>query len=174
MNDEHRRTPQDEQAVKTSRRGFLAHLAGAALAASGALAVLPAGNASVRRLNAMPQPVGSAPSEKSFPAHGGKGALDHFHYETFLPHLNSRFRIREAATELELIGVTVSKYNNPSKGIEQFRLTFRGPGALSLEENTYTLAQAHLGEFPLFILPTGHDKQGRYYQAVFTRIPRTA
>lgn len=55
-----------------------------------------------------------------------------------------------------------------SNGTHQFSLTFVAPGGEKLAEGTYTVEQDKMGRFPLFVVPTRRDGQGRtFYRADF-------
>jgi hypothetical protein len=50
----------------------------------------------------------------------------------------------------------------------QFSLTFVAPGGGKLTEGTYSVEQDQMGRFPLFVVPTRRDGQGRtFYRADF-------
>lgn len=158
---------ESEPQVRTSRRAFIACCGGAALAVGGTLAAGPA--------NAAPMITDSATKRDPLQPAQISG-LENFHYATFTALLNSRFRMQHEGgnATLTLVAVKESKHNDPARGIEQFSLTFRGPGRLSLPQDCYQFSHRQLGDFMLFVVPSGDDKQGHYYQAVFSRIPRAA
>jgi hypothetical protein len=55
-----------------------------------------------------------------------------------------------------------------SNGTHQFSLTFVAPGGEKLAEGTYSVEQDKLGRFPLFVVPTRRDGQGRtFFRADF-------
>jgi hypothetical protein len=51
---------------------------------------------------------------------------------------------------------------------EPFSLLFEGPNASVLQQGTYLLAHAELGEQPLFLVPVGRNAERTTYQAIFT------
>jgi hypothetical protein len=70
------------------------------------------------------------------------------------------------STELELIEL---KTGHSTPHMEQFSLTFRGPGQTLLPQQIYQVQHNRLGAFDLFLVPVGHDGHGSYYEAVFNR-----
>lgn len=54
-------------------------------------------------------------------------------------------------------------------GYEQFSAQFRGPGEPLLPQGTYKIHHATLGDFPLFIVPVGHDGEAVHYEACVIR-----
>ena len=95
--------------------------------------------------------------------------MDNLHYEDFLPHLNSPFRMElhnGTVHELELVKVTE---NSPSPRQEQFVLLFRAPLTALPEQSIYQLSHAALGQGALFLVPVSRDAAGLYFEAVFNR-----
>ena len=61
----------------------------------------------------------------------------------------------------------------PSNGTHQFSLTFFAPGGGRLAEGIYSVEQARMGRFDLFVMPTRRDGQGRaFYRADFNLLVR--
>jgi len=53
---------------------------------------------------------------------------------------------------------------------ECFRAIFRGPGKISLRQDSYAMANRGLGKLTLFLVPAGrHVRGARYYEASFNR-----
>jgi hypothetical protein len=52
-----------------------------------------------------------------------------------------------------------------------FSILFRGPGDRLLGQGTYQFGHYQIGSFPLFIVPMAPDRDARYYEAVFNRLP---
>jgi len=62
----------------------------------------------------------------------------------------------------------------PGRALTSFSLRFQGAGG-TLAQDTYTMAQAGVGTFPLFIVPEDPGGSGRpTYLAVFTRFAGSA
>lgn len=79
------------------------------------------------------------------------------------------FRV-ETADGRGSIDVVLEAYDErpASNGTHQFSLTFVAPGGEGLTEGTYSVEQGQLGRFPLFVVPTRRDGQGRaFYRADF-------
>ncbi|NOT62860.1 MAG: hypothetical protein HOP19_21840 [Acidobacteria bacterium] len=96
-------------------------------------------------------------------------ALDSLHYADYLPHLHSSFSTQfdeHTALELELIAVE-EKPAAPRQ--ERFVLVFRAPVGAPIEQRLYEMRHAQLGHGTLFLVPTGQDEQGIYYEVVFNR-----
>ena len=115
--------------------------------------------------------------------------------QTFEPWIGSRFRVslnKQACGSLVLLSVDednpettkepqdanfvrragpVLRLSKESP-ITSFSLHFQGSGA-SLPQDTYILAHDWLGNFPLFIVPSGLSGARSTYTAVFTLLPRT-
>jgi len=115
--------------------------------------------------------------------------------QTFEPWIGSQFRVSlngHARGSILLLSVdeigaeTAKEPDNesfvrragpvlrPSNGpaITSFSLHFQGSGAV-LPQDTYMLAHDWLGNFPLFIVPSGLSGARSTYTAVFTLLPRT-
>jgi hypothetical protein len=54
--------------------------------------------------------------------------------------------------------------------IEGFSLIFHGPGNRPLSQKTYRFEHPQLGQFDLFIVPTGRRPDAWEYEAVFNRM----
>jgi len=93
---------------------------------------------------------------------------------TFLPHLNTIFRIHVSSSKIisaTLVGVDDSGPvpDKPQPGRECFELKFRGTEALS-KQDTYRIEHQILGSFELFIVPAGLKQKYFYYVAVINRL----
>ena len=90
----------------------------------------------------------------------------------FQEQLNTKFRFRlneSATSELKL--VDVAAVNPPfERRLDGFSVMFKGPGNKPLLQGTYTIEHSRMGHFPVFVVPTGKDKQGLYYQAIFNHL----
>ena len=51
---------------------------------------------------------------------------------------------------------------------EPFSIVFRGPHDSPIGQGTYKIGHDKMGAFDLFLVPIAPDKDGRYYEAVFT------
>ena len=91
--------------------------------------------------------------------------------EDFRKQLGTKFGVTvEAPRPLELELVEVKGWTTRPEevqGMERFALTFRGPGDLFIDQNTYTLTHEEMGELLVFLVPVGRDERGFSYQAVF-------
>ncbi|MFQ5572070.1 MAG: hypothetical protein ACE5G0_20530 [Rhodothermales bacterium] len=97
--------------------------------------------------------------------------LDHLNLASFIPLLNTVFRLDPAEGEpfdVELVEVT-DKTPDWSDG-EQFSLIFRGPLEHPLQQRIYEMDHPALGAFGLFLVPVARRKSGFLYEAVFNRI----
>jgi hypothetical protein len=94
---------------------------------------------------------------------------------TFARQLHDRFRILSAASrpvDVKLIGVRDLDVSSGSR--EQcFSILFRGPRKRPLPQETYMINHREIGTFPLLLVPVGESRTGRFYEAVFNRIPET-
>jgi hypothetical protein len=99
--------------------------------------------------------------------------LEQFTYSTFQKHINEAFRLYlspEQSIDLKLVTATDTSAKQPT-GCESFSIVFLGSQQPLLPQDTYLLQHPELGEFQLFIVPIRQDKNGSYYEAVFSRIP---
>jgi hypothetical protein len=90
--------------------------------------------------------------------------------DSFAPLLRQRFALRAGDTTLELELVEVKSLGAAPRANmrEPFSLLFEGPNASVLQQGTYLLAHAELGEQPLFLVPVGRNAERTTYQAIFT------
>jgi hypothetical protein len=90
--------------------------------------------------------------------------------ESFAENLNSKFMMTLPEAEplaLDLIEVT----EIPSvEGQEQFSVIFQAPLNAPVRQGIYTLEHERLGEFGIFLVPIGKDKNGVQYEAFFNRV----
>jgi hypothetical protein len=73
----------------------------------------------------------------------------------------------------DLVLHEVSFLQSGPAGIDEsrsFSILFRGPTTPALEQATYILNHAELGELTLFLVPIAADDTGRTYEAVFNRL----
>jgi len=74
----------------------------------------------------------------------------------------------EPPVALELVEVQAAPAAAGSPG--SFSVVFLGPPGPALDQSTYPVSHPTLGEFPLFIVPTGRDGRGVRYEAIFNRM----
>lgn len=96
---------------------------------------------------------------------------------------NTWFRVQEEGAqpvELTLVKVNHSPDQRPGAGnlrgprTENFSLVFRGPSHRLLPQKTYRFEHDQLGQFDLFIVPTGRTSDECEDQAVFNRMAKPA
>lgn len=173
--------------IHTKRRDFLAGVGGLTALAMGGVLGAGSARASVAKatathLGAVPTHSAVSPSfEMAYPVHRGASTmLDDLTKDVFEAHLNSTFYApatdnadeTKGAVALELVQVREGCGHAPQSGHECFSLLFRGPAHLPLAQSTYELQHKTLGKPAIFIVPTGSDENGRYYEAVFNRLRR--
>lgn len=100
-------------------------------------------------------------------------AIDIFKKASFVPHLNTTFRVASGstATDLRLVSITDlrDELKNPRlvRGRENFSLVFQPTGnAPFLSDNVYHLQHPSLGTFPMFLVGIGMDNVRKYEAAV--------
>jgi hypothetical protein len=95
--------------------------------------------------------------------------LDKLTQETFADQLNTKFGVRlpdSKTIELQLYEVV---QGHSTRTQEQFSLFFHGPRETNLGQGTFHLEHDRIGDFSIFLVPIGPDKEGMRYQAVFNR-----
>jgi len=88
----------------------------------------------------------------------------------FSKHLHSTFQLSLGDRKLELKLVEVKGYlpkENEQEGMERFSVFFDGPGDVRLPQSVYSLTNAMMGEFDIFLVPVSGDESGYRYEAVF-------
>jgi hypothetical protein len=95
--------------------------------------------------------------------------LENLTCQSFIPHLNSVFRV---GSDAEWIAVELVEVSEPrlSRRTEAFSLVFRGPSSTFLQQAMYRFQHAEIGDLDLFIVPIGRDEHGLYYEAVFNNL----
>jgi len=92
-----------------------------------------------------------------------------YRHGTYVPLVGSTFDVERpdgAHVAVELVGAT----ELPGRG-ECFSLIFRGPSDASLDQRTYRVEHASLGDFPLFLVPLGPTADGaQALEAVVNRL----
>ena len=91
--------------------------------------------------------------------------------EDFEGLLNTKFRVTfdsQNAYDVELIEISESK---PIKALDltPFTLTFRGaPDEKIFQQRLYDVSSETLGDMALFLIPRFPDKEGVYYDVIFS------
>ncbi len=96
--------------------------------------------------------------------------LEHLTQPIFAPHLNTPFRVKDAAAlavTLELVEVSEMR---TSRQQEAFSLVFRGPSTPLLPQAMYRIEHDAIGSLDLFIVPIRRNKDGLCYEACFNRL----
>jgi hypothetical protein len=94
-------------------------------------------------------------------------------YEMFRDRVGERFHVAvgDQAVELELAEATEStEAGGPGpdgQERQQFSLVFRGPASAVLQQGTYQVTNAGMGELDLFLVPLGPDGDSMQYEAAF-------
>ena len=153
--------------MAVSRRGFMKQGSLLAVAAAASLA-------SVERVLGLDNSIEpSGVTQDNLLAKSGQPAPLSLTKATFTPYVNTVFRIYPDTSKIlktTLVSVAdigpVPDENVP--GRECFVLNFRG--SEPLRQNTYRIEHDVLGSFDLFLVPSGKNKKGRYYQAVINRL----
>jgi hypothetical protein len=111
----------------------------------------------------------------SQPAASGN-AIDIFKKDSFMPYLNSTFRVGNGSSLMDLRLVKISDIREESKnprqirGRENFSLMFQPSGKTAhLSDNVYNLQHASLGTFPMFLVGVGSEVS-RKYEATVNRL----
>jgi hypothetical protein len=91
-------------------------------------------------------------------------------FETFAPRTNETFSIELAGSWIDVTLVQAVKLPVrafPGIRRDPFRLLFKCPKLTILPQNTYSIRNATMGKFDIFIVPVGRDRDGIVYEAVF-------
>jgi hypothetical protein len=105
---------------------------------------------------------------------GPNAVLDTFTVATFADHVGETFQIRADTkpVELALIAATdLTSRGGPGAAARQrapFSIVFRGPGDTPLPQQIHRMQHAGIGEFEIFLVPVGPDREGMLYEAIFT------
>jgi len=97
--------------------------------------------------------------------------LETFEVGTFAPQLGETFRIQ--ATDAEWLEATLIEATALGDGASSggrrapFSLVFRGPRDRVLPQRIYRVDHEGIGEFELFLVPIGPDREGMRYEAGF-------
>jgi hypothetical protein len=92
--------------------------------------------------------------------------LGFYNMSTFVPYVNTAFRVRMASSPQRTITLSQIKGTD-----ESFSLTFVGPRGKLIPQNTYEISHPALGDFYLFLVPVGMRALGKpeYFEAVINR-----
>lgn len=97
--------------------------------------------------------------------------LEKFEVGTFAGRLGEVFRVRVGDAEwmeATLLEATALGDGVVAEGVRApFSIVFRGAGKGVLPQGTYRVAHEGIGEFDLFLVPIGQDREGVRYEAVF-------
>jgi hypothetical protein len=93
--------------------------------------------------------------------------------ELFSRYLNTQFTLKRGKTAAKFTLVEVRHWTSPGSkkspdGKECFSLIFENAANGRLPQDTYTAAHSALGEFPLFVVPSGNTQ--KKYEALFNRL----
>jgi hypothetical protein len=102
-------------------------------------------------------------------------------YVTFSEHLGETFQVHLGTADaiaMELFQATPHGRSTPPEGqaaavpheSDSFSIIFHGPPDRMLSQGTYHFEHAHIGSFPLFIVPIGSANGRIQYEAVFNRM----
>jgi hypothetical protein len=86
----------------------------------------------------------------------------------FESQVGTSFQIRDAGRDVTQLLLNRFESKAPSNGTTQFSLEFASQSDVSLQERTYDVQHAALGNFRMFVMPLPADAQGRaLYRADF-------
>jgi len=88
----------------------------------------------------------------------------------FSQNLQTIFHLQHEGDRTVPLKLIEFKEASSNPGDEQFSLLFHGPTHFVLPQQSYQLKHDYMGEFDLFLVPVGSDRNGLYYEAVFDRI----
>lgn len=98
--------------------------------------------------------------------------LDHLTKQSLTENIATRFKVSlgdNSSLELELVKIDELA---SAPGQEQLSVIFRGPVDVALPQAIYNLEHERLGQFGLFLVPVGIEKESRLYEAFFNRFPK--
>lgn len=115
----------------------------------------------------------SNPNELFLPSASLSDPLNYLKKAHFEPFINTSVRVQTVKKQIQLRLVEVKDLNsktNLSRGFkgESFSLLFEDSRQSKLPQETYKIQHARLGEFALFLVPTG--LKGNRYEAIINRI----
>jgi hypothetical protein len=99
-----------------------------------------------------------------------EGMMQILDASAFTPCLNQVFHVSVGETRVDMTLVGLSKlppHPYPGMRREPFVLTFRSAMRTIFPQQTYLMDNATLGTLPILIVPSGMDREGTLYHAVF-------
>ncbi|WP_299493316.1 hypothetical protein [Acaryochloris sp. IP29b_bin.137] len=96
--------------------------------------------------------------------------LSQMHYSTFETLKDQTLHVLTERGERLRLQLDQVEDQGRSDQLEQFSLTFRGKQGQLLDQGTYQFEHPQLGQFNLFIVPSGQSKHNAYYQATFSHL----
>jgi hypothetical protein len=160
--------------VSLSRRKFLKHSSLTVL-----LAGFPLSLAGVAAGKGWSVATPGLASSARIPAAIERDPLNTFTVESFLPHLNTSFRVGQMgapASVLKLVKVTDLRPSSSAdataaattpRGPQCYSLLFRGSHAQALQQHNHPLQHRTLGDFSMLLAPVvSKDKKALYYEAI--------
>lgn len=109
-------------------------------------------------------------------AQARKDPLFYLRQATYVPHLNSTFRLEHphAPLKAELVEITnlmpKNRRGRKAGGGEVFSLLFETTKTEPVVQGTYTLHHSQIGTFSLFLVPVGRGVKGHYLEAIVNRL----
>jgi hypothetical protein len=96
--------------------------------------------------------------------------LDRVSSGDFSPLLHGLFRLTagELSLDLELVEVNDSGRKSTTQERAPFSILFKGTREKLVPQQMYRVEHETLGAMDLFIVPVREDKDGYYYEAVFS------
>jgi hypothetical protein len=88
--------------------------------------------------------------------------------DTFAPRLQSGFRLRTGAAEIELTLAEVRRHGHAVRAGGAFSLLFVASSGPALPQAVHAMTHADLGTLEIFLVPVGPSSGGMGYEAVFT------
>ena len=94
--------------------------------------------------------------------------LESFEVGMFASRLGSTFRIQADTEWVDATLIVATPLGEAAEGRRApFSIVFRGPLNPALRQQIYRVAHEGIGEFELFLVPIGPDREGMRYEAVF-------
>jgi len=108
-----------------------------------------------------------------FPGLGSSSQRTAMDSEVFARCLNTQFTLRRGETQAKFTLVEVRHWNTrgskkSADGKECFSLIFENASPERLTQDTYIAVHSELGEFALFVVPSGRSQ--KKYEALFNRL----
>jgi len=89
--------------------------------------------------------------------------------DQFAGHLNETFMVEIDQMRTPFVLVEARPLGHALAGAmrEPFSLLFRNEAAVVFPQRTYSMSNAGMGEFGIFLVPIARDRDGFIYQALF-------